>query len=117
MLCFYCIVLLHQCGSALFVFCHSFVENMKTPFIKTENQALGRPDIDTFKSIDKRFVVVLDEVRSSDAFLVEELMLCGITPTPPSKEIRKTALGAEQSVAWSKWPSTLEAIDDLKKQG
>ena len=99
---------------------------MKTPFIKTENQALGRPDIDTFKSIDKRFVVVLDEVRSahnvgsifrsSDAFLVEELMLCGITPTPPSKEIRKTALGAEQSVAWSKWPSTLEAIDELKKQ-
>ena len=72
-------------------------------------------------------MVVLDEVRSahnvgsifrsSDAFVVEELMLCGITPTPPSKEIRKTALGAEQSVSWSKWPSTLEAITELKKQG
>jgi 23S rRNA (guanosine2251-2'-O)-methyltransferase len=99
---------------------------MKTPFIKTENQALGRPDIDTFKSIDKRLIVVLDEVRSahnvgsifrsSDAFLVEEVFLCGITPTPPSKEIRKTALGAEQSVAWSKWSSTLEAIEELKRR-
>lgn len=72
-------------------------------------------------------VVVLDNIRSlnnvgaifrtSDAFLVEKLMLCGITATPPSQEIHKTALGAEDSVAWEYFASTMDAVDNLKKKG
>lgn len=72
-------------------------------------------------------VVVLDNVRSlnnigsvfrtSDAFRVEEICLCGITATPPSPEIHKTALGAEDSVAWRYFPDTLEAVGWLKEEG
>lgn len=72
-------------------------------------------------------VVVLDNIRSlnnvgaifrtSDAFLVEKLMLCGITATPPSQEIHKTALGAEESVAWEYFDNTLQAIDNLVDNG
>lgn len=101
---------------------------MKKPFIKSENEALGRPDLATFKQLSKQpIVVVLDAVRSAhnvgsvfrtaDAFLIEELLLCGITPTPPNKEIRKTALGAEQSVNWRHMPTTKEAIEQLKLSG
>ncbi len=72
-------------------------------------------------------VVVLDNVRSchnigsvfrtSDALLVEKIYLCGITSTPPDKEIRKTALGAENSVAWEYLTSTLEIVSRLKEEG
>ncbi len=72
-------------------------------------------------------VVVLDNIRSlnnvgaifrtSDAFLVEKLMLCGITATPPSQEIHKTALGAEESVAWKYFDNTQQAIDNLVDNG
>lgn len=68
-------------------------------------------------------VVVLDNIRSlnnvgsvfrtSDAFLVEKLMLCGITATPPSQEIHKTALGAEETVKWEYYDNTLDAVDNL----
>ncbi len=68
-------------------------------------------------------VVVLDNIRSlnnvgsifrtADAFIVEKLMLCGITATPPSQEIHKTALGAEDTVAWEYYDNTLQAIDTL----
>ncbi|MCC8174854.1 MAG: RNA methyltransferase [Bacteroidales bacterium] len=71
-------------------------------------------------------VVVLDNVRSlnnigsifrtSDAFRVERLMLCGITATPPSIEIHKTALGAEDSVAWEYFPETMTAVEKLKEE-
>lgn len=71
--------------------------------------------------------VVLDNVRSlnnigsifrtCDALGVERLMLCGITATPPSAEIHKTALGAEDSVAWSYHADTLAAIDELRRDG
>lgn len=71
--------------------------------------------------------VVLDNVRSlnnigsifrtCDALGVERLMLCGITATPPSAEIHKTALGAEDSVAWSYYPDTLSAIAELRRDG
>lgn len=72
-------------------------------------------------------VVVLDEVRSlhnvgsvfrsSDAFRVEHICLCGITATPPNAEIHKTALGAEDSVSWSYFKDTCEAVDKLHKAG
>jgi tRNA G18 (ribose-2'-O)-methylase SpoU len=71
--------------------------------------------------------VVLDNVRSlnnigsifrtSDAFLVERIALCGITATPPSPEIHKTALGAEDSVAWQYYADTLDALEALRADG
>lgn len=72
-------------------------------------------------------VVVLDNVRSlnnigsvfrtSDAFRVERICLCGITATPPHREIHKTALGAEESVAWSYHEDTVQCVRALKEQG
>ena len=84
--------------------------------------------IEEFKEADKLpLIVVLDDVRSMhnigsvfrtcDAFRVEALYLCGICQTPPSTEIHKTALGAEDSVAWKYFNTALEAVDELKKQG
>ena len=71
--------------------------------------------------------VVLDDVRSmhnvgsvlrtADAFLVEQVLLCGITGTPPHPEIHKTALGAEDSVSWRHCPSATEAVNELRQQG
>lgn len=72
-------------------------------------------------------VVVLDDVRSMynvgsvfrtcDAFRIEQLVLCGITGTPPHAEIHKTALGAENSVAWRHSPNALEAVRQLQQDG
>ena len=72
-------------------------------------------------------VVILDHIRSlnnvgsvfrtSDAFRVESIYLCGITACPPNVEIHKTALGAEESVDWRYFEDTLEAVDNLKQQG
>ena len=72
-------------------------------------------------------VVVLDNVRSaqnvgaffrtSDAFAVEKIALCGITATPPSREIHKSSLGAEFTVAWEYFKTTVEAVEMLKSQG
>ena len=72
-------------------------------------------------------IVVLDDVRSMynigsvfrtcDAFLVEAVYLCGICQTPPSTEIHKTALGAEESVSWQYFKTAMEAVEELKKQG
>lgn len=71
--------------------------------------------------------MVLDNVRSlhnvgsvfrtSDAFSIERLLLCGITATPPHKELRKTALGATESVAWEYAATTVDAISALKNEG
>ena len=55
--------------------------------------------------------------RTSDAFRVERVMLCGITATPPHAEIHKTALGAEDVVTWSYHSDTLEAVQELKNEG
>ncbi len=55
--------------------------------------------------------------RTSDAFLIDEFILCGITPAPPHPEIAKTALGAEESVAWRKEGDTVEAVTRLKQEG
>ena len=87
---------------------------------------LHRADIEHFKRQPKMsLTVVLDNVRSlnnigaifrtCDAFAVERMLLCGITATPPARDIHKTALGAELTVAWSYAPSTCEAIDRLQR--
>lgn len=89
---------------------------------------MGRPTVEEFKAADKMPVaVLLDNVRSlnnigaifrtCDAFAVREVVLCGISATPPSAEIHKTALGAENSVAWRYFADTAEAIDSLKAEG
>ena len=95
---------------------------------KLKNNELNRLNLEEFKSRQKTpIVVVLDNVRSahnvgaifrtSDAFLLEKVCLCGITPTPPHKEIRKTALGASESLAWNHFKNTHDCIDSLKKEG
>ncbi|MGM9845344.1 MAG: RNA methyltransferase [Muribaculaceae bacterium] len=89
---------------------------------------LNRLSIDQFRDADKTPVaMVLDNVRSlnnigsifrtCDAFAVSELVLCGISQTPPSAEIHKTALGAEDSVAWRYFSDTLDAITALRAEG
>ncbi len=90
---------------------------------------LNRVSVDEYKSgVEKLpLVVVLDNIRSlnnvgsvfrtADAFLVEKLMLCGITATPPSNEIHKTALGAEDSVSWQYCESTIDCVNQLKSEG
>jgi tRNA G18 (ribose-2'-O)-methylase SpoU len=95
---------------------------------KLQNRELGRKTVEQFKNTEKApFVVVLDNVRSqsnvgsifrtADAFLTEAVYLCGITSTPPHREIQKTALGATESVAWKYFQQTSEAIKELKERG
>ena len=89
---------------------------------------LHRVGVEEYKKVEKLPVtVVLDNVRSemnvgsvlrtADAFLIERVMLCGITPVPPKPEIHKTALGAEESVTWQYFESTLDAVAQLKSEG
>lgn len=89
---------------------------------------LHRISVDEFKAADKLpLTVVLDNVRSqnnigsvfrtSDAFRVERICLCGICSTPPHRDIHKTALGAEESVAWSYHEETADCIQALKAEG
>ena len=89
---------------------------------------MQRLTVEEFREAKKLpLVVVLDDVRSmhnvgsvfrtSDAFRVEAVYLCGITSTPPSTEIHKTALGAEDSVAWHYYKTALEAVESLKADG
>lgn len=89
---------------------------------------LNRLNPEEFKESDKiPLVVVLDNVRSlhnvgsvfrtSDAFLVQAVYLCGITATPPHAEIHKTALGAENTVNWKYFENTLDAVRELKESG
>lgn len=89
---------------------------------------LNRKSVEEFKASEKSpIVVVLDNVRSlnnigsifrtSDAFLIKAIYLCGISATPPHKEIHKTALGAEDSVHWKYFEDTREAIRSLKSEG
>ena len=89
---------------------------------------MQRLSIEEFRESEKLpLVVVLDDVRSmhnvgsvlrtGDAFRVEAVYLCGITSTPPSAEIHKTALGAEDSVRWEYFPTALEAVKKLQRDG
>jgi len=93
---------------------------------KLKNNELGRISIEEFKNADKTpITVILDNVRSalnvgsifrsSDAFLINKIIICGITATPPNKEIRKTALGSSDSVKWEYCEKTIDAVLKLKK--
>ncbi|GET20074.1 RNA methyltransferase [Prolixibacter denitrificans] len=95
---------------------------------KLKTNELGRLSVDEFKEADKLPVtVVLDNIRSgnnvgsvfrtSDALRVERIILCGITATPPNKEIHKTAIGAEKSIDWEYFKHTEEAVQKLKDEG
>ncbi len=95
---------------------------------KLLNSELGRKTPEQYKKSGKApYIVVLDNVRSqsnvgsifrtADAFLTESIYLCGITPTPPHREISKTALGATESVPWEYYPETTDAIAELIKKG
>lgn len=94
---------------------------------KLKTSELNRKNIQEFQNAEKSpVVIVLDNVRSmnnvgsifrtSDAFLVEKIYLCGITGTPPHREITKTAIGAEKSVNWEYHQNTLEVVNQLKSE-
>ncbi len=94
---------------------------------KLENSELDRKSILDFKKAEKTpLILILDDIRSlnnigsvfrtADAFLIEKIYLCGITATPPNKEIHKTALGATETVAWEYCENVLELISRLKKE-
>lgn len=95
---------------------------------KLKLEELGRIDIEAFKETEKiPLVVILDNVRSmhnvgatfrtADAFLVQEIVLCGITPQPPHREIHKAALGATDSVDWTYVEDVVVAVNVLKEKG
>jgi 23S rRNA (guanosine2251-2'-O)-methyltransferase len=94
---------------------------------KLKNEELGRLSKSQFRNSAKNpVIVVLDNVRSlnnvgsvfrtCDAFLIEELFLCGVTGTPPNNEIEKTALGSTDTVSWKKFSTTIEAVEHLKQK-
>jgi len=95
---------------------------------KLKLEELNRIDVETFKKTDKiPLTVVLDNIRSmhnvgatfrtADAFLIEKIILCGITPQPPHREIHKAALGATESVDWIYEKDIVTAVNDLKSSG
>lgn len=95
---------------------------------KLKLEELGRPSVEEFKSSPKiPVVVVLDNIRSmqnvgsvfrtSDAFAVEKIMLCGITAKPPHRDIQRAALGATESVAWDYTAEVEGALEDYRKKG
>lgn len=95
---------------------------------KLSMEELGRLDAETYKSSPKiPLVVVLDNIRSQqntgsvfrtgDAYRIEALYLCGITATPPHREIHRSALGATETVDWRYFHTTREAIADLRSKG
>ncbi len=95
---------------------------------KLKMDELGRKSLEEYRAAEKhKLVVVLDDIRSMinvgavfrncDAFLVEKLYLCGYTPTPPHREISKSALGAEEAVEWEHAPDIVALIQDLRAQG
>lgn len=95
---------------------------------KLSLEELNRVDVSTFKEIPKNQIcIILDDIRSmnnvgsvfrtSDAFCIEKIYLCGITATPPHRDIEKTAIGATESVAWQYAENALELCRNLKKEG
>ncbi|GEP49565.1 RNA methyltransferase [Flavobacterium noncentrifugens] len=94
---------------------------------KLENSELDRKSVEDFKTSEKTPVIlVLDDIRSlhnigsvfrtADAFLIEKIYLCGITATPPNKEIHKTALGATETVDWEHHADVVSVIEKLKQE-
>jgi len=103
------------------------VLRFKTGMRKLENSELERLSVEGFKAVEKTpLIVVLDNIRSlnnigsvfrtSDAFRIEKIYLCGITATPPHKDIQKTALGSTESVDWEYTTSTLELVQKLRAE-
>ena len=101
---------------------------LKYTMRKLKNEELPRLDIEAFKEAAKTpLIIILDDVRSlnnigsvfrtADAFLIEKIYLCGITASPPHKDIRKTALGATESVLWEYRESVMEVVKELKERG
>lgn len=95
---------------------------------KLLNSELERKTVEQFRNSEKSpFVIILDNVRSqsnvgsifrtADAFVTEAIYLCGITATPPHREIQKTALGATESVAWKYFQRTIDAVNSLREEG
>ncbi|MBN7814409.1 RNA methyltransferase [Algoriphagus pacificus] len=95
---------------------------------KLSMEELERLSVEDYKKVKKSpIVLVLDNIRSlnnvgsafrtGDAFRIEKIYLCGITGTPPHRDIQKTALGATDSVEWAYTDTTLSAIDSLKNEG
>lgn len=95
---------------------------------KLSMDELGRKSVEEFKEAEKTPVIaVLENIRSmhnvgsvfrtADAFLIEAIFLCGYTPLPPHRDINKTALGATETVDWIHFPTTVDAINTLKKEG
>jgi tRNA G18 (ribose-2'-O)-methylase SpoU len=89
---------------------------------------LGRKSVEEFRQSDKiPVIVVLENIRSaynigsvfrtSDAFLIQAIYIIGYSAQPPHKEIKKTALGAEETVSWKHFNTTAEAIDALRADG
>jgi len=93
---------------------------------KLENSELDRKSVEDFKvAVKTPIIIILDDIRSlhnigsvfrtADAFLIEKIYLCGITATPPNKEIHKTALGATETVDWEYSENITELIEKIKK--
>jgi len=94
---------------------------------KLKNSELDRLSVDGFKDAKKTpIIIILDNIRSlnnigsvfrtSDAFLVEKIYLCGITATPPHKDIHKTALGSTDTVVWEYVENTVDLVEKLKTE-
>ena len=103
-------------------------ENPKQTMRKLKKSELDRLSIEDFKEVKKTpLIIILDNIRSlnnigsvfrtCDAFLVEKIYLCGITPTPPHKDIHKTALGSTDTVTWEYVEDTLMLVEKLKAEG
>ena len=114
-------VLFRNFAHVINIVIHSVMRKIRTIEMK-------RLTVEEYREAEKLpLIVVLDDVRSMynigsvfrtcDAFRVEAVYLCGICQTPPSTEIHKTALGAEESVDWKYFKTALDAVDELKKQG
>ena len=95
---------------------------------KLSTAELGRKSVEEFKRSEKLpIIVVLENIRSAynvgsvfrtaDAFLLQSIYICGYTAHPPHKEIKKTALGAEDSVDWKYFKNVQQAIEELREQG
>ena len=109
------------------MYCVEFALSLQLDMRKLRTIEMNRLSVEEFKESDKLpLVVVLDDVRSmynvgsvfrtGDAFRIEAVYLCGISATPPSTEIHKTALGAEDSVEWLYFPSAVEAVEHLHSE-
>ena len=94
---------------------------------KIKNEDLGRKNIEEFKASEKLpIIIVLDNIRSlnnvgsafrtADSFLLQNIYLCGVTGKPPNNEIEKTSLGATESVNWTYFNTTEEAVEELKQR-